>query len=135
MARKPALAPVLNRQHPAAPVELPSEGQALWDAIVRNYDPEHFAPADQTLLAEFVRCRLIVSSCNDTIANEGLFQHTPAGQKPSAAVLIRDTQLKNLAMLAGKLRLPVSSRIRSESAVTRPWNHELDSNLAAEFFP
>jgi hypothetical protein len=42
------------------------------------------------------------------------------GIKAHPAISIRDTQLKAMAALGEKLRLPLSSRIRSESASTRP---------------
>lgn len=120
MARKKAAPPMYQRTKAPAPDGLPESGKTLWRQIVAGFDFEHFSPADLPLLEEFIRCRLMIDDCNKELAANGLFVDGPSGIKPHPAVMIRDAQVRNMATLGAKLRLPVSSRIRAESASTRP---------------
>lgn len=108
----------LEQPRPKAPKGLPKHAVSLWDDIVGAYPADHFSAGDLPLLDNFVRCVLILEQTNKALAEEGIF--TADGSKPHPAIAIRDLQLKAMATLATKLRLPVSSRIRADSAGTRP---------------
>lgn len=108
----------LEQQRPKAPPGLPEHGAALWNDICASYPPGHFAAGDLPLLDNYIRCVLILDKCNESLGEDGIF--SPDGMKAHPAIDIRDKQLKAMASLATKLRLPVSSRIRPDSASTRP---------------
>ena len=120
MARKKAPQPLYIRSRAPAPDGLTDSGRKFWESIVNGHDPDYFSASDVAMLEEFVRCRLIIDTCNETLGEDGLFVETQAGQKAHPALAVRDAQIRNLALLGGKLRLPVSSRVRSDSASTRP---------------
>jgi len=87
---------------------------------VLSYPTKHFSAADLVLLEQFVRCSLVLAVCDNEIAESGVFIETNQGLKAHPALAVRDAQIKNLASLATKLRLPVSSRLRADSAKARP---------------
>ena len=106
----------LARKRPPPPAGLGESGNALWTDICKGFSHDHFSAADLPLLENYVRCVLLVSVCNEYLS-DGILTNDG---KAHPALAIRDAQLRNMASLATKLRLPVSSRIRSESKATRP---------------
>lgn len=108
-------------QRPAAPAELTGEQRTEWEAIVRSLPADWVQRENHPLLAAY--CRHIVSA--RTVARM-LDAVTPADVEATGG-LKRFDKLASMAaresaalsMLATKLRLSVSSRIRPETAGTR----------------
>jgi phage terminase small subunit len=111
---------------PVAPDVLPARGKALWRDIVASFPPAHFDAANRELLTELCLSLALVRECDARISKQPFSDDG----KPNPAIKVRAEELKAVMSLAGKLRLPISSTLRSETkaaksdpkhALRKPW--------------
>lgn len=119
MARTAVIKPNFDR-YPEPPETLSERGKTLWVSIVKQFRYDHFSVADLALLSEFCRCDEIIAECNEILRAEGLVIDLDGTKKPHPAVAIRAGEVRNMASLATKLRLPLSSRFRAEARSNDP---------------
>ena len=111
---------------PAPPGSLPAAGKALWRDIVAAFPVRHFDAANRELLSALCVSAALIQECDKRIAV------SPFGEdgRPNPAIKVRAEELKALMSLAAKLRLPISSTMRSETkaarsdpkhALAKPW--------------
>jgi phage terminase small subunit len=107
--------PIPTPPAPAAPNVLPATGRALWRDIVALFPVDHFDAANRELLTEFCLSVALVRECDQRIAVQ------PFGDdgRPNPAIKVRAEELKAVMNLAAKLRLPISSTMRSETKAAR----------------
>lgn len=108
------------KRYPATPEELSQASQALWVSITRQFRSDHFSAADLALLLEFCRSSELIDECNEIVRREGSIVQTPQGIKSHPAIQIRNGEIRNMATIGTKLRLPLSSRFRAESRSNDP---------------
>ncbi|SAK40621.1 Phage terminase, small subunit [Caballeronia temeraria] len=126
------------RPFPIAPPPIPprSWGRSatrLWNRVLASFPEGHFRASDSEDLAVYVRAALEVEELEATIAKEGrvLTDETTKRRYAHPACVLRDRAAARLASAGSKLRLHLSSRMRSEDANTaskqpaaqrmRPW--------------
>jgi P27 family predicted phage terminase small subunit len=111
------------RPFPLAPPPVPPRSwgrseRSLWRRILASYPEGHFRDSDSADLAVYVRAVLEVEELETTIANEGrvLTDETTRRRYSHPACVLRDRACARLAAAGTKLRLHLSSRMRSEDA-------------------
>lgn len=123
-----------TRRPPEPPAHLQPTARELWENIALSLPHDYFRPSDLPLLEAYVL------TCTRKRAIDGLIAKMPVSVEAEAISALRlSGELgREMASLAGKLRLCPSSRTRAESASLkvahagpRPWD---DPNPAAEYF-
>lgn len=128
---------------PIAPPPIPPrswgrpEG-ALWRRILASFPEGHFRDSDSADLAAYVRAWIEGDDLEAVIAQEGrVLTDAKTGRRyANPACVLRDRAWSRLRDAGTKLRLHLSSRMRSEDANTatknpasgnrRPWDYEDD---------
>lgn len=105
---------------------LSKHSRDLWRSIASEYPAGHFAGANLPLLEAFVRSADEVLQYDTIVYAEGLF----VDGAPHPAVSVRRATVLQMASLAVKLRLSISSTLRAdakdarrdpEQALRKPW--------------
>jgi len=91
-----------------APAGLPRAAQALWRAVMSSTPEDQWRPGDAPLLTMFCRVALLADEAVGHLEQDGQLD---AG-RVSPWVKVASDHGKTLALLASKLRLAPSSRIR-----------------------
>ena len=107
--------PAVLPARPEPPGTLPAAGKALWRSIVAAFPVHHFDAANRELLSALCVSVALVRECDKRSAV------APFGEdgRPNPAITVRAEELKALMSLAAKLRLPISSTMRSETKAAR----------------
>ena len=116
MKRSLTSTPTTLPRRPAPPADLPEAACAVWRSIVSGYPTPHFTGANLVLLETFCRARAFVSECDKHVAEHGLL----IDGKRNPVVGMRATGWAEMRACATKLRLALSSTMRSEKAAARP---------------
>lgn len=95
-----------------APAGFPPAARALWGRIMRSTPAGQFRDGDLPLLTLFCRVSLLAGEAVQHLEQDG---QVSADGKVSPWVKVASDHGKTLALLASKLRLAPSSRIRAES--------------------
>lgn len=113
------------------PTGLPAAARVLWQAIMRSTPEDQWRPGDLPLLAAFCRTTLLFDEATTHLEHE----QVDAVGKISPWLRVATDHGKTLALLASKLRLAPSSRIRAEShslqqrpTGPRPWERPSDDD-------
>lgn len=129
-----------------APADLPEAGQAMWRAIVASLPDGQLHEGDRPLMRQYVQASLLADEAAEHLRTEGqmvAFGTKAAPQwRPSPWLKAFETHAKTCALLAAKLRLCVSSRVRAEAAGLRttpaggaPWQTDEGGLLARPVDP
>ena len=102
--------PIADISRPKAPTGLDGSSAALWDKIVRRFEPNHFNDADFILLREFCH----TSATLLPRMNSEFERHSSHDSLRARMALVKEAQ-----QLATKLRLCVSARTRGDLASVR----------------
>jgi phage terminase small subunit len=114
MTRKPTLTPTAIRQRPAPPKGYPFPG--FWRSIVIDFAPDHFRGANLALLENLCAAYAMARQCDALIEANGLL----VDGKANAAIAIRKDAWLEMRLCSTKLRLTISSTMRSDAAAARP---------------
>jgi phage terminase small subunit len=101
---------------PQPPRTLKPEGRALWIEITALYPADHFAGANLALLSSLCRAHQVIDECDHLVDRNGIFTEGRA----NPALAVREIERRSFISIAMKLRLPISSTMRSDTADARP---------------
>lgn len=108
-----------------APAGLPRAAQSLWRAVMQSTPEDQWRPGDLPLLAMFCRVSVLAAEAVAHLEHDG---QVDSGGKTSPWIKVASDHGKTLALLASKLRLAPSARIRAEAhslqqrpAHAKPW--------------
>ena len=112
-----------------APAGLPKGAQRLWQKIMAETPANQFREADVPLLSMFCRVSVLAA---EAVAHLEHGQVDVASGRVSPWVKVASDHGKTLSLLASKLRLAPSSRIRAEAhslrqrPASKPWQRDSD---------
>ena len=94
----------------------------MWKEIVSSFPAGHFSPCDRALLEAFVNAAVRVAELARVLDTEGVMIANPStGRKQiHAAFIAHTTACGTLSLLAGKLRICPSARMRQDAADAKP---------------
>ncbi|MFP3551944.1 P27 family phage terminase small subunit [Paraburkholderia sp. SIMBA_049] len=101
---------------------MPKAQRAIWREVVTSFPAGHFAPCDRALLEAFASAAVRANELAKVLDTEGVIITNPSsGRKViNPAHTAYTTACATMSLLAGKLRICPSSRMRQDAADAKP---------------